>query len=300
MAAGAQRGRSAEPFQQRIDADLNFSGLWRLPASAPADLPLIVAIPGGSYTAGYFDVDGASLFERAAVFGFPMIAFDRPGYRQTTPLAAGEAPIAGNAVRIDQALERLWRRSEFARSPGIVVIGHSIGAAVAVALAARRPQWPLLGLALSGLGLTVPAEVSGAWASLPDVPLVSLPPPAKDAFMFGPTSTYDAALAERTRAADAPTPRAELIDIVSGWPSSAAQLAREVGVPVHYRQAEFEKLWAVDQAEILRFAAALSASPRVDAAMFRGVGHCIDFHHRGAAFQLDQLAFAARCADNTR
>jgi hypothetical protein len=30
--------------------------------------------------------------------------------------------------------------------------------------------------------------------------------------------------------------------------------------------------------------------------MMRGSGHCIDFHHVGRAFQLQQLAFALQCA----
>jgi len=61
---------------------------------------------------------------------------------------------------------------------------------------------------------------------------------------------------------------------------------------VHYRQAEFDRLWVVDQSEVDTFAASLTASPLVDARLMTGCGHCIDFHLVGPAFQLQQLGFA--------
>ena len=48
--------------------------------SVADDLPLIVALPGGSYTSSYFDVPGHSLLETGLVNGFGVIALDRPGY----------------------------------------------------------------------------------------------------------------------------------------------------------------------------------------------------------------------------
>ena len=64
---------------------------------------------------------------------------------------------------------------------------------------------------------------------------------------------------------------------------------------MHYRQAEFDKLWIVNKDEVAGFGAAFKASPEVDAKLFDSVGHCIDFHKLGAAFHLEQLAFALRC-----
>jgi len=40
--------------------------------------PLIVAIHGGTYNSGYFDVAGYSLIQRAAGLGIPILALDRP------------------------------------------------------------------------------------------------------------------------------------------------------------------------------------------------------------------------------
>jgi pimeloyl-ACP methyl ester carboxylesterase len=281
---------------ERIADDLSVSGLLRLPDEPLDGAPLIVAIPGGSYTSSYFDIGRCSLMARAAAIGLPTLALDRPGYGNTTALPPAEASIARNAEQLDRALAVMPRLAGLDRTAGVVLIGHSIGAAVAVNLAARRPRWSLLGIALSGIGLTAPAEVAGAWSSLPDIPLVSVPSEAKDALMFGPPETYDPNVPALSRAADAPTPRTELLDIVSRWPAAMPGIAKEVSVPVHYRQAEFEKLWVADQREIDRFAAAFTQAPFVDARRFDFVGHCIDFHRAGAAFQLEQLGFALRCS----
>jgi pimeloyl-ACP methyl ester carboxylesterase len=57
------------------------SGRHRLVDGAlAAHTPLVVAIHGGTYTSAYFDVPGASLMERAAANGIPIVAPDRPGY----------------------------------------------------------------------------------------------------------------------------------------------------------------------------------------------------------------------------
>ena len=57
-------------------------------------------------------------------------------------MPAGEVSFARNAEILDVAIERL--RSEHGqRYPGLVVVGHSIGAAITIHLAARRPRWPL-------------------------------------------------------------------------------------------------------------------------------------------------------------
>ena len=87
----------------------------------------------------------------------------------------------------------------------------------------------------------------------------------------------------------------ELIEITGRWHTQAADVLGRIAVPVHYRQGEGDKLWIVDTDEVAAFARALARSPRVDAAMLRGTGHCLDFHAIGPAFQLAQLGFALQC-----
>ena len=88
--------------------------------------------------------------------------------------------------------------------PGIVLIGHSIGGAIATAIAARQPKWPLVGIAISGVGLTSPPEAGAAWASLPDLPMLDLPTEIKDTVMFGPPWTFEAGVPVNRRGVSTP------------------------------------------------------------------------------------------------
>ncbi|WP_077038321.1 alpha/beta fold hydrolase [Pelomonas sp. KK5] len=257
--------------------------------------PLVVAIHGGTYTSAYFDIPGCSLFERAAANGIPLLAPDRPGYAGSPSLPAAEMDIGGQARHLAGALEDAWRRHG-AGTAGIVLIGHSIGAAIACEIAAAAEGLPLLGLAISGVGLRTPPEFGPMWAQLPDTPTVEMPAAVKDMVMFGPEGSFDPAVVRASDAADAAAPKVELLDIVGGWEHRVHDVLGRIRVPVHYRQAEVDRLWVVDTGEVAGFALALAGAPRVDAEMMRGTGHCIDFHHVGRALQLQQLGFALQCA----
>ena len=259
------------------------------------DIPLIVAIPGGSYTSAYFDVPDYSLMQRSAALQIPIMALDRPGYGESTPFPPPRATIISNAERLDDAIGRIWESLEI-RPAGVVLIGHSIGGAIALSIAARRPGWPLLGVAVSGVGLTPPPGSAAAWAAIPDGPLIDVPLAAKDAAMFGPSWTIGADMPGGSRLADAPAPRAEVVDMNTGWPGRLREVAARIVVPVHYRQGEFDRLWITNQDEIDTFARAFTAAPTIDAGLYPSAGHCIDLHLLGAAFQLEQLAFALRCS----
>ncbi len=269
------------------------SGRLRLLPQAAADVPLVVAIHGGTYTSAYFDLPDSSFLDRAAANRIPAIAIDRPGYGGSPALAPERMTIADQASYLVEPLRELWELHGEGR--GIVLIGHSIGGAIAATIASTPGDLPVVGLAVSGVGLRTPTHHGPMWASLPDEPFVSMPGEVKDVVMFGPAGSYAASAPEASRGADAPTPKAELIAITGVWQQDAARVLSAIRVPVHYRQAEHDALWIVSQEEVDGFAAALSASPRVDAALVRGTGHCIDLHHVAAAFQLQQLGFALQC-----
>ncbi len=277
------------------------SGRHRHPAprSVAPRTPLVVAIHGGTYTSGYFDVPGCSLLDLAGQLGIPVIAPDRPGYGDSATLPQADSTVAGQAAFMQGALADAWERHGEGTA-GVVLIGHSIGGAVAATLAAALCDAggpvPLLGLALSGVGMRTPPEHKPMWEALPDVVKVDMPGEVKDRMMFGPPGSFDDAMVRATDPAGCAAPKAELVDIVSTWEARAPSVLGRIRVPVHYRQGEFDRLWIVSPAEIAAVAAALSASPRVDAAMMEGSGHCLDFHHVGRSFQLQQLAFALQCA----
>jgi pimeloyl-ACP methyl ester carboxylesterase len=262
---------------------------------AATDLPLVIALHGGTYTSTYFDIPGYSLLSRAAALGIPIIALDRPGYKGSTAVPESDSIILSNAEALDEIIGEIWEdRGEGLR--GVVLVGHSIGGAVATALAAKHPSWPLLGLATSGCLLEVPGDSREAWASLPKIPMIDLPSPMKDQVMFGPVETYAEGMPAASHPADAPVPRAELIDITTTWIARVQETASRVLVPVFHRQAEFDALWVTNAEQVERYAKAFTGAPTVDAKLQPYCGHCIDFHRLSAAFQLEELAFALRCA----
>ena len=258
-----------------------------------AGAPLVVALPGGTYTSVYFDVPGQSLLDTAETLGIPVIAVDRPGYLGSTKVEVetGGSIIVGNAEALDHLIGELWD-SCGAGAPGVVVIGHSIGGAITTAIAARQPAWPLLGIAVSGCLVRVPVESGSAWAALPDLEFVELPGPVKDFVMYGPGWTHAATMPDAGHAADAPVPKAELLDITGGWVERMPSVAAGVRVPVHTRQGEFDKLWITDDGQVAEFKSAFANAPWVDSRLVPNAGHCIDFHLAARAFQLEQLAFA--------
>lgn len=273
------------------------SGRHRVPDGAtPPNTPLVIAIHGGTYTSAYFDVPGASLMAQAAACGIPVVAPDRPGYGGSPILPPREGTIRGQAKALTRALHDAWQQFG-AGTRGIVLIGHSIGGAIAATIAGEPEGLPIIGLAISGVCMNTPAEHKPMWEQLPDIPIVEIPPEAKAQFMFGSPGSFEAGMPDlSTRVAGAGAPKDELVDIVSTWSPNAAEVLARIAVPVHYRQAEVDHLWICGQQEVDSFAKALTRAPRVDAAMMRGTGHCIDFHHVGRSLQLQQLAFALQCA----
>lgn len=269
------------------------SGRLRLAPGAAADVPLVIAIHGGTYTSAYFDLPDSSFLARAAANGIPAIAIDRPGYGDSPALPPDQMAIADQAAYLVEPLHELWALHGEGRA--VVLIGHSIGGAIAATIAGAPGDLPVAGLAVSGVGLRTPTHHGPMWASLPDEPFVGMPAPVKDAVMFGPAGSYHPSAPEASRAADAPAPKAELIAITGAWQQDVGDVLGRIRAPVHYRQAEHDALWIVSQDEVDGFAAALSQSPRVDAAMVRDTGHCMDLHHVAAAFQLQQLGFALQC-----
>lgn len=276
------------------------SGRGYRPDSLKPDTPLVVAIHGGTYTSAYFDGAGASLFEQAAALGIPVIAPDRPGYIGSAPLAKADMTVRGQARHIAQALADAWARYGQGTA-GIVLLGHSIGGAIAATIAAdlagdAANTFPLLGLVVSGVCMRTPPEHKPMWESLPDTPTVEMPPGVKDMVMFGPPGSFVPAMVQVAATADAPAPKAELVDIVSTWEANAPDTLGRITVPVHYRQAEADQLWIMSQQEVDNFAAALKRSPCVDAAMVKATGHCMEYHRVGRALQAQQLGFALQCA----
>lgn len=269
----------------------------RLRQSRREGAPLVIAIHGGTYTSAYFDLPGRSLLDAAEANGLPIVAIDRPCYGDSPMLAPDQMDITGQATFLTGALDAVWQNYG-SGCPGIVLIGHSIGAAIVATIASAPGALPLLGIAISGVGLRTNPGDHERWQSLPDIPLVTLPPEVKDHVMFGPEGSYDPDMPAAGHAANAPAPKAELLAITGAWGQTALDVLGRITVPVHYRQAEFDRLWIVSEDEVSGFAAAFCTSPMVDGRMVNGSGHCIDHHRFGPALHLQQLGFALGCASS--
>lgn len=264
-----------------------------------SERPLLIALHGGCYTSRYFDVPGHSLLDAATANGLDVWALDRPGYGASDPLPADDTTFARSAELLDGAIAQLWEAHGHGY-PGIVLIGHSIGAAITIHLAARAPAWPLAGISISGIHDVAPDHVRGAWAAMPAGQPVDLTPEQRRMFFYGPDWTIEPDIVARAEISAAPVPLAELLEVVGPWPGTAAGLAAQVTVPVQFLAFEFEQLWTIDPESVQTFAAYFEQAASVDGELLAGVGHDADHHRNGRAFQLRQLAFALDCAQRRR
>jgi pimeloyl-ACP methyl ester carboxylesterase len=279
-----------------------FALSYRYSRGGDADKPLIVCLPGGTYTSEYFDVPGHSLLAGAAEAGFDVVAIDRPNYGGSDHLDDEHTTFAENARILSAGIDELWSQLG-AGKPGVVLIAHSIGGSIAVHIAAASAQsreWPLIGVALSGANEKSPDHVVAAWQSVPAGVPVELGADQRRMFMYGPDGSFDPSVIDDAAPAGHPAPLNELLEIVGGWRSDYPLLAPRIEVPVHYTLAEFDALWIVSQERVDAFVAKLTRAPFVETELMVGVGHNIDHHHAGPAFQQAQLAFAQRCAAHAR
>jgi pimeloyl-ACP methyl ester carboxylesterase len=252
--------------------------------------PLLVCLHGGSYTSRYFDIPGASLLDRAAANGISAVALDRPCYGASTALSGEDVTFRHNADQLGAAIDELWKAHGQNHS-GVVLLGHSIGGAIAMIISSQRQPWPLLGLVISGIGDVLPPGVADVWHSMPPGQPVTLAPEQRAAFMFGPEGTFEPSGFTDHLASASPVPVQELLEVVDRWPGEAREFASKIEVPVYYGVAEHEKLWVLNDKTVKEFISAFSRAPYIESHVERGAGHCLDHHRAGAGFQLRELAF---------
>jgi pimeloyl-ACP methyl ester carboxylesterase len=260
--------------------------------------PLLVCVPGGGFNRHYFDVPGVSLLARAEANGQAAIAVDRPGYGDSDALTVEKDWFPAQAAILDAVIGAAWAAYGQGR-PGVVLVGHSFGATIALRIAARMVSWPLLGVAVYGTSDATTDGMTGFAQGIADLPALTpmaLEPAMIRSFFYGPDGTYDPAVLDAAGISVAPAPAIEIREWAFGWPQDAAGIAATITVPVHIRMNEHDAVQDVNQEALDRFAGLFTAAPSVDAAIVAGSGHNTDLHHAGEALQLDQFAFARRCA----
>ena len=79
-----------------------------------------------------------------------MLAIDRPGYGDSSPLPVGRNTLRDNADFLAKELRAAWE-AHGGGTRSVFLIGHRIGAGIAMMVAAQPFAWPLLGLAVRPL-----------------------------------------------------------------------------------------------------------------------------------------------------
>ncbi|WP_067474388.1 alpha/beta hydrolase [Actinomadura hibisca] len=284
-----------------VVGDVTVATRYRPPGVEVEGVPLLVGLHGGTYTSAYFDVPGGplgSFADLAARNGFPFLTVDRPGYGDSGTLPEEENDFARQAEILDEVIAR-----SVADLPAreVVLVGHSIGGMICLEVAARRPAWPLAGVAVTGMGARIPAGgASEQLAAIPAGDMIDLPVPQRDAVMFGPEGSFTEAAREAAHGSYAPTPMVELRRAPVWARERLAKVAAQVAVPVHNVLAEHDALWDTSPEALAEFVACFAAGAGATAEIAPGVGHSLDHHLLGARLHLQQLAFAYTCSTTRR
>jgi pimeloyl-ACP methyl ester carboxylesterase len=263
----------------------------RLLTCGQPDAPLLLCIHGGGCNGGYFDIRGYSVAREAMVGGFDVLLVDRPGHGGSAPPRTAN-PISEAADLLPGHLAPIMGTRT---SRDLVVIGHSIGGAVALTLAANA-QLAVRGVAVSGIGRT-PSDAAWAWlAGQADLKTTNPEPPPE--FFFGPKDSYDWRGPIALRKVVETWRPDELSDVRVDWPTRFDVVAGMIDVPVAFHLAEHERIWRASAQDVADAAARFTRAPHVEAGVLPDGGHLYEIHKRGVELVALQLAFLkSHCRD---
>lgn len=250
---------------------------------------LVACIHGGGCHAGYFEMTRPSIVDLATARGHAVLLVTRPG-TGGLPLADGDLPLLRSVPRIRGFIDEVRRAHLPGRKVGLV--GHSIGAAIALTIAAEPRDWPLAAVAVSGIGDEPPPRVR-TWMP-DDADFGGLGGVEMAAYLLGAEGTYDWQALLRLRKVAAPWNSRERWEVVQHWPERWRDLAGRIDVPVQLRMADGEKIWLTGESVVERMAARLTRVPLVDAALLPDGGHLYELHKRGPELAAAQVAFLDR------
>jgi len=253
----------------------------------------VIALPGGGYNSAYWHHPrnrDASLLELGAMLGFRTYSLDRPGYGKSASLFPAGCELEQQVGVICALVDQISRTK--GAGEGVFLVGHSMGAIVALHAAARRPQ-ALRGVDVSGVPLRFSERLASAVSANLDDDQAHSPGKSAAELFYGPAGSYDPALLTNDVSL-APPPQVELADSVA-WPDQFAGTAAEIDVPVRITLGDHELVTATGWPALRETAALFARSSRVETALQAGAGHNISLHHIARAFHLRVLAFFEEC-----
>ncbi|MEU8589992.1 alpha/beta fold hydrolase [Streptomyces sp. NPDC048664] len=272
-------------------ADVTLSALRAGPA-AGEPRGVLVALHGGGMRAGYFDggaTPSGSLLSLAAQGGWAALALDRPGYGASAA-ALPDGATLGEQARLILAALRGYA-AEYPVGQGFFLVGHSLGAKVALACAARHAgeegagSVPVLGMDINGITHRLAVAPSAANLSQCRRSLLR---------NWGPRGLYPPGSFRAAQALAGPPPAREVAE-AAGWPDAYRALAPRVRTPVRLTLAEYERWWVCDADAVEAFAGQLVAAPVVCVARQRAAGHNISLSGAAHHHHFQVLAFAEEC-----
>ena len=154
-----------QDFSLDIGDDLELAGTYFPPEDGADDRPVLVCLPGGTYTRGYFDLDmpGYSYARDAAARGFPVVSFDQLGTGGSSR-PDREIDLSDQAAAVDAAMQQLPML--LGRTGPFVAVGHSMGGYVAMVQQAAHRSYAglaILGTTNAAVGpLALPADMVAA------------------------------------------------------------------------------------------------------------------------------------------
>lgn len=180
------------------------------------------------------------------------------------------------------------------RGAGVFLMAHSIGAELAVRMAADERAAELLGVELAGTGRhhhATAAEIMDRWRNDPSVPRKTA---GLHGLLWRPAHLYPAEIAGGGPiAARGPDYEAGVVD---RWaPLDFPRLAAEVRIPVHFSLGEHEMVWQSGPAALADVAAMFTAAPRVVVCEQAGAGHNLSIGLTATAYHLKVLSFVEEC-----
>ncbi len=249
----------------------------------------VLALPGGGYNSAYWHhprIPDGSLVALGAMLGLRTISLDRPGYGATAAQFPDGCGLDRQVDAIFALVEQL--ASEPGAGEGVFLVGHSMGAIIALRAAARCPHG-LLGVDVSGIPLRFSENLATAVAANLGGDEDHSPGQSAAAMFYGPEGSFDPGLLINDVSL-APPPPIELADSMA-WPDQFAQVAAQIAVPVRITLGEYETVTATGWPALRETAALFTRSARVETALQAGAGHNVSLHHIAGAFHLRVLAF---------
>jgi pimeloyl-ACP methyl ester carboxylesterase len=259
-----------------VDAGgVELSGLLAVPDGAPRGL--VVAVHGTGMHAGYFhsaSAPGLSLLDAGVARQFAVWAPDRPGYGVSAGLADECLGLTAQATTLLDSIDAV--AATHGLTGRVLLVGHSYGVKVTLAMAAAPRGQRLLGLDGAGGGIKR-ALVRHS-----------------DATAWGPATLYPEGALARRRLPIHRVPPVQAAESAT-WPDDFRALAPSITIPLRLTFGTEDPFWPPNERHFAELRGLLINVPSLDIEVEPDTGHNISFGWSAARYHAKVLDFADAC-----